>query len=51
MPLDVSSLPGVGWAMRQKLHAMNIEVVADLRSSSESDLQKELGNKNGSSVW
>lgn len=51
MALDVSSLPGVGWSTRQKLHSMNIEVVADVRQQNEAELQKELGAKNGSAVW
>ena len=49
--LAVTSLPGVGWSTKQKLHAMHIQTVADLRRSSLDALQQELGIKNGALLW
>ncbi len=49
--LAVTSLPGVGWSTKQKLHAMHIQTVADLRLSSLDALQQELGIKNGALLW
>ena len=49
--LAVTSLPGVGWSTKQKLHAMRIQTVADLRLNSQDNLQQELGTKNGALLW
>ena len=51
LELDVSSLPGVGWSTKQRLEAMNINTVAQLRLSSKDALKKELGDKTGTMLW
>ncbi|EIE26541.1 DNA/RNA polymerase, partial [Coccomyxa subellipsoidea C-169] len=44
-------LPGVGWSMREKLKALGITSVADVRNSRLTMLQHELGTKSGTLVW
>ena len=49
--LGISSLPGVGWSTKQKLNALGIQTVADLRLGSLGALQQELGARTGILLW
>ena len=51
LQLKVDALPGVGWSTRQRLEAMGINTVVDLRQTPLDVLQRELGGKNGAMIW
>ncbi|CAL8466850.1 g6386 [Coccomyxa elongata] len=51
LKLKAEDLPGVGWAMREKLKALGITTVVDVRNSRVAMLQHELGTKSGTLVW
>jgi hypothetical protein len=48
--LAADDLPGVGYATREKLDALGICSVADVRARPRQALQRELGAKTGASV-
>ncbi len=48
--LAADDLPGVGYATREKLDALGIRSVADVRARPRQALQRELGAKTGASV-
>lgn len=48
--LAAGDLPGVGPATKDKLDALGVERVADVRARSKQALQRELGTKTGASV-
>lgn len=48
--MKAEDLPGVGWAMREKLKALGITTVVDVRNSRVAMLQHELGTKSGTLV-
>lgn len=48
--LAADDLPGVGPATKDKLDALGIKSVADVRARSKAALQRELGGKTGASV-
>ncbi len=50
LKLKAEDLPGVGWAMREKLKALGITTVVDVRNSRVAMLQHELGTKSGTLV-
>lgn len=50
LKLAAEDLPGVGWSMREKLKALGITTVADVRNSRLTTLQHELGTKSGTLV-
>lgn len=50
-PLRVRVIPGVGPKSEQRLTAMGIETVGDLRQQSETDLQQLLGSKHGTRIY
>ena len=51
LQLKVDALPGVGWSTRQRLEAMGINTIVDLRQTPQDILQRELGGKNGAMIW
>ena len=44
-------LPGVGWALGEKLQALNISTCAELQQRSLESLQREFGPKSGTSLY
>ncbi|OAE22001.1 hypothetical protein AXG93_4804s1060 [Marchantia polymorpha subsp. ruderalis] len=49
--LPVDELPGVGWALQEKLHSKKLYTCADLLSISKETLQKQYGTKTGNMLW
>ncbi|KAG6545642.1 hypothetical protein Mapa_012825 [Marchantia paleacea] len=49
--LPVDELPGVGWALQEKLHSKKLYTCADLLSVSKESLQKQYGTKTGNMLW
>ncbi|KAL2609061.1 hypothetical protein R1flu_027634 [Riccia fluitans] len=49
--LPVEELPGVGWALREKLHCLKLFTCADLLCLSKDILQKQFGTKTGNMLW
>ncbi|BGP07607.1 deoxycytidyl transferase [Rhodotorula toruloides] len=48
LPLDVDSLPGIGWSLRDKLKKeLNVETVGDLRRVPPYKLARTIGPENG----
>jgi DNA repair protein REV1 len=45
-PLSVDSLPGIGWATRDKLHELGVKTVADLQKVDKFRLTKCIGQGN-----
>ncbi|KAG2229942.1 hypothetical protein INT48_001208, partial [Thamnidium elegans] len=48
---SVSELPGVGYAITQKLKDLNIETITEVRKISKSELQAKLGAKMGQTLF
>ncbi|RMZ53657.1 hypothetical protein APUTEX25_003191, partial [Auxenochlorella protothecoides] len=51
LSLELSDLPGVGWATSKKLASLGLQSVADLQAWSKARLQAELGDKTGAALW
>ena len=49
--LDLSDLPGVGWATKRKLEERGLRTVADLHASSKTILKTEIGVNAGALLW
>ena len=49
-PHSVRDLPGVGWALTDKLQSLNIRTCADLQKLSLQTLQRHSGAKSGTSL-
>jgi len=50
-PMQVTVIPGVGPATAERLRRLGVATVEDLRSISEDDLVRTLGNAHGASLW
>ena len=48
---SVDALPGVGWSAQEKLEALGVRTVADLRSFDKARLQAELGPRTAEDMW
>ncbi|OZJ05683.1 hypothetical protein BZG36_01448 [Bifiguratus adelaidae] len=48
---DIEHLPGVGWALAEKLEAKGIEKLVQLRQLSKLSLQEEFGAKTGEMLY
>ncbi|KAL3677374.1 hypothetical protein R1sor_027322 [Riccia sorocarpa] len=49
--LPVEELPGVGWALQEKLHSLKLFTCSDLLCLSKDTLQKQFGTKTGNMLW
>jgi DNA polymerase-4 len=50
-PMQVTVIPGVGPATAERLRRLGVVTVEDLRTISEDDLTRTLGNAHGSGLW
>jgi DNA polymerase-4 len=50
-PMQVTVIPGVGPATTERLRRLGVATVEDLRTISEDDLVRTLGNAHGTSLW
>lgn len=50
-PMQVTVIPGVGPATTERLRRLGVATVEDLRTISEDDLVRTLGNAHGASLW
>lgn len=50
-PMDVSVIPGVGPATRERLRRAGIHTIADLEAVSETELVRILGRAHGQALW
>ncbi|EFJ32197.1 hypothetical protein SELMODRAFT_407478 [Selaginella moellendorffii] len=51
MNLPVEELPGVGWVLREKLHALKLFTCSDLRLLTSETLRKHFGAKTGETLY
>lgn len=49
--LSVEDLPGVGWALQEKLHNQDIYKCIQLRAIPKAALQRDFGTKTGDMLW
>jgi DNA repair protein REV1 len=51
MPISIRDLPGIGYAMEDKMNSMNVETIGDLRKYQMPVLQEKFGKKTGETLY